>query len=153
MVLNSIEDHRRFSNVSNGAWLLVQSYNGHVLGFPLYDNHGTQCAILTPCDEFACLPRTEVDWENECRGFIENCKFPCAGPWDGFHVHVGWRLKNYFSFKSKYMITSMDLITHNKRLLHLAGAPALHKKSSFLLRIFSVNVIKSAGNCGFGHIY
>ena len=29
----------------------------------------------------------------------------------------------------------------------------LHKKSSFPLRISSVNVTKSAGNCGFGHIY
>ena len=29
----------------------------------------------------------------------------------------------------------------------------LHKKWSFLLRIFSVNVTKSAGNCRFGHIY
>ena len=30
---------------------------------------------------------------------------------------------------------------------------ALHKKLSFPLRISLVNVTKSAGNCGFGHIY
>ena len=30
---------------------------------------------------------------------------------------------------------------------------ALHKKWSFPLRISSVNVTKSEGNCGFGHIY
>ena len=30
---------------------------------------------------------------------------------------------------------------------------SLHKKWSFLLRISSVNVTKSAGNCGSGHIY
>ena len=30
---------------------------------------------------------------------------------------------------------------------------ALHKKWSFPLRISSVNVAISAGNCGFGHIY
>ena len=29
----------------------------------------------------------------------------------------------------------------------------LLKKISFSLRISSVNVTKSAGNCGFGHIY
>ena len=29
----------------------------------------------------------------------------------------------------------------------------LHKKRSFLLRISLVNVTKSAGKCGFGHIY
>ena len=30
---------------------------------------------------------------------------------------------------------------------------SLHKKPRFPLRISSVNVTKSAGNCGFGHIY
>ena len=30
---------------------------------------------------------------------------------------------------------------------------SLHKKKCFPERIYSVNVIKSAGNCGFGHIY
>ena len=30
---------------------------------------------------------------------------------------------------------------------------ALHKKQSFPLRISSVNLTKSAGNCGFDHIY
>ena len=30
---------------------------------------------------------------------------------------------------------------------------SLYKKWSFPLRIASVNVTKSAGNCGFGHIY
>ena len=30
---------------------------------------------------------------------------------------------------------------------------AMHKNRSFPLRISSVNVNKSAGNCGFGHIY
>ena len=30
---------------------------------------------------------------------------------------------------------------------------ALHKKGSFPIRISLVNVTKSAGNCGFGHIY
>ena len=29
----------------------------------------------------------------------------------------------------------------------------LHKKWGFSLKIYSVNVTKSAGNCGFGHIY
>ena len=29
----------------------------------------------------------------------------------------------------------------------------LHEKPSFQLKIFSVNVTRSGGNCGFGHIY
>ena len=38
-----------------------------------------------------------------------------------------------------------------KSLLHLPST--LHKKWSFPWRISSVNVTKSAGYCGFGHIY
>ena len=34
-----------------------------------------------------------------------------------------------------------------------SGCFSLHKKWSFALRISSVNVPKSARNCGFGHIY
>ena len=34
-----------------------------------------------------------------------------------------------------------------------AGSLPRHIKRSFRLRISSVNVTKSAGNCGFGHIY
>ena len=75
-------------------------------------NNAIICTVLTPCDEFVCLTRSEADWAKECKGFIENCEFPCAGPWNGFHVHIGWRLKNYFSFKNKYAITSMDLIDY-----------------------------------------
>ena len=36
---------------------------------------------------------------------------------------------------------------------HFYKARGLHKKWSFPLRISSVNVTKSAGKCGFGHIY
>ena len=36
---------------------------------------------------------------------------------------------------------------------HIVNYDALHKKWNFLLRISSVNVTKSAGNCGFDHIY
>ena len=30
---------------------------------------------------------------------------------------------------------------------------SMHKKRSFTLRIYSVNVTKTAGNCGFGYLY
>ena len=35
--------------------------------------------VLTLYEEFVCLPRTEADWANECKGFIENYEFPCVG--------------------------------------------------------------------------
>ena len=78
-----------------------------------------KCMVLTLYDEFVCLPRTEADLANEYKAFIENYEYPCVRTLDGFHVHVTCLLRNYFSFKSKHTITSMGLITHNKRFLHL----------------------------------
>ena len=49
--------------------------------------------VLTLYDESVCLPRTEADWANECKGFIENYELPCVGAWDESHVHVACRLK------------------------------------------------------------
>ena len=73
-------------------------------------NNVIKCMVLTLYYEFVCLPRTEADWANECKRFIENYEFPCVGAWDGFHVNVACHLKNYFSFKNKYTVTSMGLL-------------------------------------------
>ena len=55
---------------------------------------------------------------------MENYEFPCVGAWDGFHVNVCSRLKNYYSFKTRYTVTNMGLIGYNKRFLALTtGAP------------------------------
>ena len=75
-------------------------------------------------NEYVYMPKTEDEWIKECNGFIENYEFPCVGAWDGFHVHVCTRLKNYYSFKKIYTITNMGLVGYNKRFLALrAGAP------------------------------
>ena len=71
-------------------------------------------------DEFVKTLQTEEEWVNECKFFMENFEFPCVGAWDGFHIHESTHSKNHFSFKNKYTITSMGLIGHNKRFLHLA---------------------------------
>ena len=54
-----------------------------------------------------------------------------------------------------YGTTSGDCSCHNDTwmILKLMGSVSLLKKRSFPLRISSVNVPKSAGNCEFGHIY
>ena len=70
-------------------------------------------------DEFVKTPQTEEEWVKERKSFMENYEFPYVGSWDGFHVHVSTLLKNNFSFKNKYTITSMGLIEHNKCFLHL----------------------------------
>ena len=40
-----------------------------------------------------------------------------------------------------------------KKTKTIGAETTLHKKWTFPLRTFSVNLIKSTGNCGFGHIY
>ena len=84
------------------------------------------CRILLPTmyDEYVHFPETEKDWEAEILGFIENYEFPCVGAWDGFHVYVSTKLKNYFSFKKRYTVTNLGLVGYNKRFLDAAvGAP------------------------------
>ena len=47
----------------------------------------------------------------------------------------------------------MKLYTYFWKVLLIYTDVSLNKKWSFQLRISSVNVTKSAGNCGFGYIY
>ena len=54
-------------------------------------------------------------------------------------------LKNVAIFTGKHLCLSLKDTE--------AQVFSLHKKSSFPLRISSVNVTKSAVSCGFGHIY
>ena len=41
------------------------------------------------------------EWMQELESFLENWEFPCIEAWDGFHVFVSTKLKNYFSFKKR----------------------------------------------------
>ena len=96
--------------------------------------------------------QTEKKWVNECKFFMENYEFPCVGAWDGFHVHILTHLKNNFSFKNKYTITSTGLIGHKKRFLHLTnGAPGsihdacLLRYSTLFQEITLRNIIPNKG--------
>ena len=68
-------------------------------------------------DEYVFLPRNEEEWKEKVIGFLENYGFPCAAAWDGFHIYFGIKLKNHFSFKKRYSISNMGLVSHNKRFL------------------------------------
>ena len=84
------------------------------------------CKILvsTLYDRYVYLPRNRAEWKHELESFLENWEFPCVGAWDGFHVYVSTKLKNYFSFKKRYSVSSMGFIASNKRFLWAAvGAP------------------------------
>ena len=69
-------------------------------------------------------PATDDEWADELKGFMKYYGFPCIAAWDGFHVYLSTRLKQYFSFKKRYTVTNMGLISYNKRFLYAAvGAP------------------------------
>ena len=79
------------------------------------------------------MPSSDKEWEEELRGFIENYEFPCVGAWDGFHVYTTTKLKPYFSFKKRYSVSNMGLVSHNKRFLYAAvGAPGSTHDSRLL---------------------
>ena len=67
-------------------------------------------------------------------------RFSCALKWEDSRVFLGNSpiLGNFLALRQKIPMISKY---------------TLHKKWSFPLRISSVNVTKSAGDCGFGHIY
>ena len=48
--------------------------------------------------------------------FMKNYEFPCVRAWGESPVHVSTHLKNHFSFKNKYSITSTGLIGHRYSL-------------------------------------
>lgn len=130
MVPNPIEDHRQLAltlyRMAHGCSFTVLKDVFGVSQSLATATFNKVIRVLVYClyDEFVGLPSSEDEWVNECKSFIENYEFPCIGAWDGFHVHVASHLKNYFSFKNKYTVTSMGLVGYNKRFLHLTtGAP------------------------------
>ena len=85
-------------------------------------------------DEFIKLPIGEEEWVQECKSFIKNYEFPCVGVWDGFHVNITTHLKNHYSFQSKYTESSLGLVEHNKRFLHLTTGVTGSTHDARLLR-------------------
>ncbi|XP_028394424.1 protein ALP1-like [Dendronephthya gigantea] len=93
------------------------------------------CKILvsTFYDKYVYLPRNQSEWKEELRNFLENWEFPCVGAWDGFHVYVSTKLKNYFSFKKRYSVSSMGFVAADKRFYWAAvGAPGSTHDSRLL---------------------
>ena len=84
-------------------------------------------------DQFVDLPTDTAEWKEELRNFLENWEFPCVGAWDGFHVYVCTKLKNYFSFKKRYSVSCMGFIASNKKFFWAAvGAPGSTHDSRLL---------------------
>ena len=89
--------------------------------------------VCTLYDEYVSLQKNTTEWKKELESFLENWEFPCVGAWDGFHVYTSTKLKNYFSFKKRYSVSSMGFIASNKRFLWAAvGAPGSTHDSRLL---------------------
>ena len=87
-------------------------------------NNVIRVLVATFYDDYVKMPASDVEWETQLRGFIENYEFPCVGAWDGFHVYISSKLKSFYSFKKRYTMSSMGLIGYNKCFLYAAvGAP------------------------------
>ena len=94
MAPNPIEDQRQLSltiyRMAHGCWFKVLTgmfWVSQSLATETFNNV-VKCMVFTLYDEFVCLPRTEVDLANECKGFIENYEFPCDEAWNGFYLHL-----------------------------------------------------------------
>ena len=78
--------------------------------------------VATLFDRYVHMPKTDDEWE--VRGFLENYEFSCFAAWDGIHVYVSSKLKNYFSFKKRYIVINLGLLGQNMRFLYAGvGAP------------------------------
>lgn len=77
------------------------------------------CKAIVGClyDRFVYLPRNLQEWSQELENFLGNWEIPCVGAWDGFHVYVSTKLKNFYSYKKRYSVTNMGFIGYNKRFM------------------------------------
>ena len=129
MVSDLIEDHRQLAltvyRLAHGCSFKVLKDLFGVSQSVATETFNQVIRVMVSClyNEFVYLSRSDEEWRTEYKSFIENYELPCVGAWDGFHVHVATKLKNYYSFKNKYTISSIGFIGH-KRFLHLTtGAP------------------------------
>ena len=60
-------------------------------------NHVCRILVQRLYNRCVKLPNTEGERRVHVEGFLENYEFPCVGVWDGFHVYISSKLKNYFS--------------------------------------------------------
>ena len=125
LVSNPIESHRELA--------LTLYRLAHGCSFPtLSDLFGTSRSLsvetfnkmvrelqLRLYSRFVKAPDTDAEWEAELRGFLENYGFPCVGAWDGFHVYISSNLKNHFSFKKRYSVSNMAVVSYNKCFMDL----------------------------------
>ena len=80
-------------------------------------------------DVYMRVSLTEEELELELRRFIGKYEFPCIGAWDGFHVYVFSKLKQFYSFKNCSTVTNwletLTLVRNIKKNFYAAiGTPS-----------------------------
>ena len=59
--------------------------------------------------DYVKMPRTDKEWREKAIGFIESYGFPCVVAWDGFHMYVGAKLKDFNSSKRRILFQIWSL--------------------------------------------
>ena len=99
---------------------LPQLFGGPIFLASVTFNKVCRALVARLYNRYVKLPRTDKEWEAELKGLLENYEFPCEGVWDSFHVYVGSKLKSYFSFKKRYSMSNLRLVSYNKKFLYWA---------------------------------
>ena len=107
---------------------------------PLWDVCMTD---LFPCKD---ISRYLQEWSHELEQILENWEFPCVGAWDGFHVYVSTKLKNFYSFKKRYKVTNIGFIPHNKGFMWAAASAPGSTHDLRLLRSCDIHSDIEAGH-------
>ena len=75
---------------------LSDLFGGSVSAANKFFNKVCRVLVAKLYDRFVYLPSADAEWEAEIRGFLENYEFPCVVAWDGFHVYINSKLRNFF---------------------------------------------------------
>ena len=107
-------------------------------------NNVCRVLVTTLCDRYVHLPKSADAWKQDLKNFLEDWEFPCVGAWDSFHVYVNTKLKNFYSFKKRYSVSSMGFIGSNKRFLWaVVGMPGSTHDSRLLKSCSLYNEIQN----------
>lgn len=85
-----------------------------------------------------CCPQRNEEWKINLKEFKENYEFPCVVTWEGFHVIVSIKFKIYYSFKKKYTVNNLELVSHTKRFLYAAARAPSSTDDAQLLKWVSI---------------
>ena len=100
--------------------------------------------------EYCKLIKTLAEiFTNVVRFFLDYSKCYLSA----FYLSLFVSRKNWLSLDVMIKVVKEGKFIKSKLAVVSSVVLLLHKKWCFLLKIYLVNVTKSVGNCGFGHIY